>query len=67
MWGRKLVGLVSTIADILTIVIQTLHPQPYKTNFSSSFLSLSFYPSFLLKLRGATISKRRISDGLELG
>lgn len=65
MWAGKLVGLVSTIADIHTIIIQVLHPEPYKTNFSS-FSFLLFFPSFLLKLRGAAISRRR-SDGLKLG
>lgn len=45
--GAKLVGLVSTIAHILTIVIQVLHPQPYKTNFSLPFrLFLSILPFF---------------------
>jgi hypothetical protein len=45
MWAGKLVGLVSTIADIHTIIIQVLRPEPYKTNFSSfSFLLFFFLP-----------------------
>jgi hypothetical protein len=52
--GGNLVGFVSTIADILTIVIQVQHPQPYKTNFSlllCLFLSiLPFFSSFVALL-----------------
>jgi len=42
-------------------------PTAIQNKLFSSPPSLSFYPSFLLKLRGATITKRRSSDGLELG
>lgn len=71
--GGKLVGLVSTIADILTIVIQALHPQPYKTNFSLPFcLFLSILPFFssfvaLLSRSVASAMDSSLVDGWEGG
>jgi hypothetical protein len=59
MWnvGGKLVGAVSTIADIHMIIIQVLCSELYKTNFQPS--SSSFYCH-----RGLSVSRRR-RDGLE--
>jgi hypothetical protein len=60
MWnvGGKLVGAVSTIADIHMIIIQVLCSELYKTNFQPSSSS-SFYCH-----RGLSVWRRR-RDGLE--